>query len=511
MATGNGQIKRAIKDREADSTFNKMTLGEVVDTNDPQQMGRLRVVCPSLGDSMDTPIKDIPWATYITPFGGISDTGSRGRKDHDTTGPVAYGMWNVPKVGSTVLVTCVDGDTRFRLWLGCVVGQFLPHTMPHGRFDYDAASDQPAGPLSSTEDPIEPLYSELTLAFTQSKDSVTAGLAQKARSSFEFRTRGADYSVAALTNELVESTESSVSSTADNRNKSVTEEDGNVLDVTQGYGESRVEPPLSFAATDNKNYDPQTYNWTTPGFHSISMDDRTENCRIRIRTTHGHQIIMDDTNERMYISTPQGDTWIELDEKGNIDIYGKRNVSIHAEKDINMTTDKTFRVKAKEGIHLISEDEVRIHSKGGNGLNMKSDKEMHIESIQDMHVKTSQVLYLASSSDTNFNISGIGKITTGSTLNLLSGANTYMTAGPDIHLNGPPSVAAQPAVISKESFWTDRVPEHEPWSRIMTKASVTDKDLGNTHTGSAEYTYKDTEVGRKERGDDLGRNPKWHR
>ena len=511
MAHGNGQVKQSIKERASSSTFDKMTLGEVIDTNDPQQMGRLRVICPALGDSTDTPVSDIPWATYVSPFGGMSDTASRGRADHNTTGPVSYGLWNIPKVGSTVLVACLDGDTHFRLWLGCLAGQFFPHTLPHGRFDYDAASDQPAGPLSSTEDPIQPSYSELTLAFTKSKDSVTAGLATQARSSFEFRSRGADYSVAGITNNLAQSTESSVSSTADNRDAIVTENDGNILNVTQGYAESRVEPPLSFSATNNKNYDSQTFSWTTPGFHAIAMDDRPENCRIRIRSTHGHQIIMDDTNERMYISTPKGDTWIELDEKGNIDIYGKRNVSIHAEKDINMTTDKTFRVKAKEGIHLISEDEVRIHAKGGNGLHMKSDKEMHIESVEDMHIKTGAILFLSSNSDTNINITGVGKITTGFSLNLLSGANTFMTAGPDIHLNGPPASAAEPAVVSKESFWTDRIPEHEPWSRIMTKPSSTDNDSSNMHTGAAEYQYNDANVGKVERGDSLNRNPKWHR
>lgn len=492
MTIGNGQIRNAIKNREPTSTFDKLTLGEVVDTNDPQQMGRLRVLCPALGDNSSAKISEIPWATYVSPLGGVTDTASRGRAEYDTEGPVSYGMWNIPKVGSTVLVACLDGDTHYRLWLGCLVGQFFPHTLPHGRFSYDAASDQPAGPLSSAEKPIQPTYSELTLAFTKSKDSVTAGLADDARSSFEFRTRGSDYSVAAIVNNLVQSVDSYVSSVSDDQDINVTEDDGNILHITQGYAESRVEPPLSFSATNNKNYDPQTYSWTTPGFHSVSMDDRPENCRIRIRTTHGHQIIMDDTNERMYISTPQGDTWIELDEKGNIDIYGKRNVSIHAEKDINMTTDKTFRVKAKEGIHLISEDEVRIHSKGGNGMNFKSDKELHMESLENMHIKTSQ----------------IGHFTTGQTLNILSGENTYMSAGPDIHLNGPPALSAN---NSKEAFWTDRIPEHEPWCRVMTKPSVTDNDNANTHANAAEYKYNDKNVGRVERGEDLGRNPKWHR
>lgn len=496
---GYGYVDEALLLRQPVSTFTKMTVGEVIDTNDPQQMGRLRVLCPALGDSVNSPLKNIPWATYVTPFGGIVNSGSRGRGENQVAGPTSYGMWNIPKVGSTVLIACIDGDTRFRVWLGCIHGQFFPHTLPHGRFIQSSEKGE-IGPVSSTEEPIQPLHSELTLAFTKSKDTVLAGVTEEARKSYEFRTRGADFSASAINAEIINSDDSSTSTVADDQDTSITEADGTTTTVTQGYSESRVDPPLSFAVTNNKNYDSQTYGWTTPGFHSVSMDDRQENCRIRIRSTHGHQIIMDDTNERMYISTPQGDTWIELDEKGNIDIYGKRNVSIHAEKDINMTTDKTFRVKAKEGIHLISEDEVRIHAKGGDGLNIKSN-EIHMESSSGMHIK-SDTLYLNSASDANILIGGSGYIS--------SNSDMYLNGGPNIHLN-PGSGIATSAESSKEAFWTSRVPEHEPWPRVMTKTSVTDQDSGNTHTNAAEYSYNNKNVGRVERGESLNRNSKWHR
>ena len=53
-----------------------MTVGTVVDTNDPQQNGRLRVSCPKWGDTDKTLITDLPWASYVSPFGGVLTKGT---------------------------------------------------------------------------------------------------------------------------------------------------------------------------------------------------------------------------------------------------------------------------------------------------------------------------------------------------------------------------------------------------------------------------------------------------
>ncbi len=88
--------------------FYGVTIGTVVDTNDPQQMGRVRAVCLALNDDSNALIKDIPWASYATPFGGTVQEGTMGRNDNPSSGPVAYGMWGIPKIGSQVLIMCLD-------------------------------------------------------------------------------------------------------------------------------------------------------------------------------------------------------------------------------------------------------------------------------------------------------------------------------------------------------------------------------------------------------------------
>ena len=133
-----------------DGNFEQLSVGRVVDTNDPQQMGRVRAACAYFGDNETTLVENIPWATPISPLAGTTATTARGREDNETIGPVAYGMFNVPKVGTFVLLGCIEGDPQHRIYLGCLHDQFLPHTLPHGRYTYktnDVLTDEPSGPL----------------------------------------------------------------------------------------------------------------------------------------------------------------------------------------------------------------------------------------------------------------------------------------------------------------------------------------------------------------------------
>jgi hypothetical protein len=466
-------LEEVQKIRNVTGQFTHITIGRVVDTNDPQQMGRLRVACPIFGDLEEETIRNIPWATYVSPLAGSTETPARGRGSDQTAGPVAYGMFNIPKVGSNVLIACIDGDPRFRVWLGCVHDQLLTHTMPHGRYSYQL-DNQPEGPFSSSEDEIEPLYTSQTNAFT----NPSAGV--EPRKSYEFRTRAADVSVSGLDEEFVDTETSRISLLSDDFD--VESEDGKYTN-TQGYKKSRVEPDGKSAFTRDILYDPQTYSWTTPGFHSVSMTDNAENCRIRIRTTHGTQVILDDTNERIYISTANGKNWFEMDESsGNIDMYADGNVSVRSKKDINFTADKSFRVTAQEGIHLSTPGETRIY--GGTGVHMKSETTLNLHSEEDFNIFSGVNANITSFVDTNIN----------------AGGNVVMT-GAEIHENGPPAASVSDTQ-AQDSYLSSRVPDHEPWARTMTKDDTTHEP---------EFSYDDDNVGKSDRGETITRNSNWQR
>lgn len=425
------------------------TLGTVVDANDPQQMGRIRCICPQWGDSWSSNIEDLPWALYLSPFGGQVQVGTRGPGIQSSEGGVSYGMWAIPKVGSQVAVVCVDGNPMTRMYIGCVYDQFTPHTMPHGRFMYDdhptlekSGNDtKPYGPYTSTEKLIHPTAENLKRAFNVTNDPNP-----------EYQSRGADYSVSRVDVSQLDVTYSQA------------QDDKGVKDgkwtATNGYQVSRTDPNADSTLTD-ANYDSQVYCMTTPGFHAFSMDDRQENCRVRLRTTSGHQIIMDDTNERIYIATAQGNNWIEMDQDGNIDIYTANKLNIHAAKEINMTSDESIRMHAKKGIHMHSDSDIRMTSGG--------------------------TLHLKSASDIN--------ATTGAALNLMAAGN-IVGQGAAVHFNGPVPGAAKPALF------TNRVPAHEPWPRTMTKSDT---------SHAPEHAKDSDQVNRSERGRTINRGAFWRR
>lgn len=511
---------------EKDETRLVISVGRVMDTNDPNQMGRIRVYIPSL-DRNTLLVGDLPFAIYCSPFAGHQQVQSRGPNTQTfTTGPVAYGLFSVPKVGTDVVVAHFDGNPQYRVWFGSLQGMYLTHTLPHGRFMFNnpASPGELDGPLSSTESPIQPQYDNLTGAYTRTSavaenDGATS---TKPRVNFEWRTRGMDYQAAGLGASELTAPDQTISATADDRGYSFTEEDGKPFkngNFTQGYAQSRVEPnvPADPALIDGGvNYDPQVYSLTTPGFHAWSMDDRPENCRMRLRTSTGHTIILDDTNERIYIATSEGNNWVEMDQDGSIDVYSARRVSIHAAMDVNIKTEGAFRVDAAKGVHIKSGGDTRITTAGNAELltsgdtNIESQGDVGIESSGDMNVFVGSTLNLTSGSDTNINTGGLGAWTAEASLNLSTGGLLLATAL-DVFLNGPAAVPAAQAspTTAKEAFLNNRVPEHEPWGRIMMEQSATDGDAANTY--QLEFNYDSPEVGRVELGQTIPRNSNWHR
>lgn len=486
------------------------TIGTVVDTADPMQRGRLRIMCPALGDRPDMQIKDIPWALCVAPFAGDVQVGTRGPNDTPVNGPTAYGWWATPKLGAQVLVMCIDGAPYERVWLGCLHTPFMAHTIPHGRFSYEEENIQsgeqaPAGPYDSFEQSIQPLTDNFYEAFPAP---------EQGNFNFEFASRAADFQATGLQPNQVPD---SVSSVAD--------------DDSQGYRTNLQVPEDILIEDSNTQADqreqtskPNLDNMVTaivsPGFHAISMDDRPENSRIRFRTAAGHQIIMDDTNERIYISTAKGKNWIEIDQEGNIDIYTSGKLSATADRDINFKTKGSFRVDAEKGIHLNSGKETRIVS--SEDMTVASDANLRVQAKQnilaetletDVSIKVAQKFVVETSkgnidlnsnnsinatAQQNFDVNVQSGFVVGSNTIDLGARGTVIIKGQTIDLNGANPQTPQSASSANETniritdgpdgyaaLLPNRQPQHEPWAR-------TDYD----DLGEPLLEYDNSEVGK---------------
>lgn len=318
--------------------FSGTTMGVVIDTDDPLQMGRLKVFCPALNDDPKQ-LHAVPWCVYASPFTGSinnkSYTRGEGSGKAESDGTLHYGFWAIPELGAHVLVGCVDGDFRRRFWFASVPQHQENNTLHTGRWKWDDGKVD--GPLTSSDSPLEPLYSNLKVAFDDKKDSP------------EWKTRGADYQPVAIRDDSGQVPNRKKRKYKDQTNQSMIDNEKQewTHDAigAHGYDWSGFKNLGAFLSS-------RTVGMSSPGMHMFMMDDRPFNSRVKFRTTSGHQIILDDTNERIYISTNKGNNWMEFDSNGNIDMFSEGHISISGSRDINITASDTIRMYAGRSISM---------------------------------------------------------------------------------------------------------------------------------------------------------------
>jgi hypothetical protein len=73
---------------------------------------------------------------------------------------------------------------------------------------------------------------------------------------------------------------------------------------------------------------------------------------MRFRTRTGHQILMHNTEDLIYIGNARGTTWIELTSDGKIDIFAQDSVSVHTKNDLNFYADRDINMEAGRNFNL---------------------------------------------------------------------------------------------------------------------------------------------------------------
>ena len=389
--------------------------GIVLDTADPDQMGRCKIWIPAVdGEFYDK--DNLPWCEYASPLAGFTSDFKRGRQNLTTNGLTSYGWWAIPKIGAMVLCFFLNGDPNRRFYFAQYFNLHQNRTLPDGR-----NVNPDSGDVGCFTEEYNQMRPEMDNLMQQFNGDLTAA---------EAKTRGVwERQVA----------------------QDKTDKDGN-----DGYA----------TATSDDYLDPQTYCMVTPGRHAIIMQDAPDSCRMRIKTTEGNQIILDDSNERIYISTARGGTWLEFDEDGHIHLFGNDSISIRSGNDINIIADNNVNIEAKNNINV----------KAVNGtLNAASKGDMTLSSLgantyltacSDLHLLAKSTAYITGN-ETNFTSSGNMYLTPGR-FDLRSTGPITITGKPS-NINGPVAMSGTDAQCGENPSDPPIVPDHEPWSRPATK------------------------------------------
>lgn len=448
-------------------------LAEVTNHLDTTYMGGLEVALIKgvsnfvniLGESY--PVK------YLSPFAGITSvrfTGANSNSFNDVQ--KSYGMWMVPPdIGSTVMVLFIDGDPNQGYWFGCVVDKFQDFMIPgiaatqnvaiteeqkrkYGTTNLPAAemnkkSRDTSNPnISSTLKPIHP-FAERLLQQGLLLDTIRGVTSSSARREVPSQVFGI-----------------STPGPLDPNGRK-----GNI-----GYADNVTQAPISRL-----------------GGSTFVMDDGDttgQNELVRLRTRTGHQILLHNTNDLIYIANSKGTAWIELTSNGKIDIYAQDSVSIHTEADFNFRADRDINLEAGRNIHIKAGKNMETNISGYNFLRVDQDNKIFVGGAYDKTInKQAKVTAVG-----NYNLlTGNDLLLTANGNTNIASAGKHLETASQVHMNsaGNPATPATPAEIPPQlplfslpnrqisSGWENgtffkaenlksimqRVPTHEPWDQ----------------------------------------------
>jgi hypothetical protein len=177
---------------------------------------------------------------------------------------------------------------------------------------------------------------------------------------------------------------------------------------------------------------------------------------VRIRTRTGHQILLHNSEDLIYIGNSKGTTWIELTSNGKIDIYANDSVSVHTTNDFNVTADRDINLNA-----------------GGN-INLNAGNNFYTTAVGEYHIKAGTNGYLTAS---------------GGNTNIVSSGNHLETAS-KVYMNSSPA-----ATSATSALIPTRVPQAEPWGghENLDPQSVTPT---NTKAGKTAASASPTYLGK---------------
>ena len=214
--------------------------------------------------------------------------------------------------------------------------------------------------------------------------------------------------------------------------------------------------------------------------------DLLHNELVRLRTRTGHQILLHNTEDLIYLGNARGTAWIELTSDGKIDIFAQDSISMHTANDFNLTADRNVTIEAGANLSLKA---------SGDYVGDKILKgRVQIESNKNTNILVGGSTKITTTSDFDINTGGANKLTAGGTTDILSGGNHTETAS-EIHMNGPQAAtAATASALSVHrvpghttlGVLSQRSPQAEPWTHhenlnpLAFKIALTDRDLVTT-------------------------------
>jgi hypothetical protein len=518
-------------------------LARIISHLDPTYMGTLEVQL--LREVGNDPGREgqIHQVKYMSPFYGATSIDYTGKDPDDYNNTQkSYGMWMIPPdVGCTVIVMFIDGDPKKGYWIGCVQDPNMNFMVPGyaaTKFAVDDSkeTDKERVPVAefnrSNKDvvkdvtkyekpatPMEKIFDNQGLLEDDIRGITTSSARREVPSAvFGISTPGPiDKQPGAKQGNFGKFEHKVVGGFVSRLGgSSFVMDDGDDKFIRK---KKAHEGPMEYSAVEQGE---------TEGEVTIPHNEL-----IRLRTRTGHQILLHNSEDLIYIGNARGTSWVQLSSDGKIDVFAEDSISFHTKQDFNFKADRDINLEAgrnlnikvlgemhthviKDQVLIVDENQV-VRIKKKVDIRYEDEYKHRVEKTVDTYYKGAHTHYSDSTIDIkskgkftqegmagyDLKISGDIKQTSSGTNHTLAGGNILETA-PQIHMNGPGAASASSATSAKEAVKakplkahllpneTDedltpsimrRQPTHEPYQQHENldpekyKAEKTDRDI----------------------------------
>jgi hypothetical protein len=368
-------------------------IGTVMNNVDPIRTGRLQVRIQQFAVGPDNNPQSWRWVNYLPPFYGVTPKNSTNTGAGEYPGnQQSYGMWfTPPDIGTDVLCFFVEGDPSQGYYVGCVINNALNHMIPaigaasFGEY-VTGNKTQAAYFVDSPQLPV----TEINTGNDAIDNDGRFFTEPKPVHSYQ----AAVFFQQGLVNDPERGP---IISNAQRESPSTV------------YGVSTPGRPIYQGGLNSTNIQEKlTAGTVTPeqakvrgrlGGHTFVMDDgdlENNNALVRLRTSKGHQIMMNDSENFFYIVHANGQTWIELGQEGTVDIFSTNSVNVRTRGTINLHADKDINMFAGGNINMKSNAATNIGAV--TTLSMASQGDMTLYSQTTVGVRSDGTLALQSQS-----------------------------------------------------------------------------------------------------------------
>src|SRR5210317_1766256 len=338
----------------------------VVNHLDTKYMGTLEVEILRYTGAGGTPERSgqVMNVKYLSPFYGVTPVKGLQENDRYQFTQKSYGMWMVPPdIGTKALCIFAEGDLNMGYWIGCIPEDYMNFMVPDGRASTERTTEQTPPNLKGAKLPVgeynkkvekgelidptlfnKPFNKDFTnvletqgLIFDEVRGTTTSSARREVPSAvFGINTPGTkDRRQGSPKFEVGAAPEKTNAPYNRLGGHSFVMDDGDDKFIRKTHAEDG--PPIYV----NKEIGDLGGDETIP-----------QNEVMRFRTRTGHQILLHNSEDLIYIGNSRGTAWIELTSDGKIDIHADDSISIMTDNDLNITAERDINFEAGRNINM---------------------------------------------------------------------------------------------------------------------------------------------------------------